>query len=169
MNKEDIQTLFAYNTWANQRIMDAAAKVPAEQYAAPSHLSHGGLRATLTHLIGVEILWYQRMRESVSPTVILKENEAPAFDDLHKLWLDESKAWDAYIASLSDADFLAVKHYQNMEGAPKAEPLWQVLAHVVNHGTQTRSEAGVALTDYNCSPGDLDFIMFVRERQPGLR
>jgi uncharacterized damage-inducible protein DinB len=42
--------------------------------------------------------------------------------------------------------------------------LWHLLFDAVNHGTQHRSEAGVLLTRYGQSPGDMEFSLFLNER-----
>ena len=39
--------------------------------------------------------------------------------------------------------------------------LWDMMVHVVNHGTQHRSEAAMALAAMGRSPGDLDFLDYV--------
>ena len=39
-------------------------------------------------------------------------------------------------------------------------PVWQMLAHVVNHGTQHRAEAAALLTSDGRSPGELDMINY---------
>ena len=97
MNKEDIQTLFAYNAWADERIMTAAAKVPAEKFAVPAHLSHGSLRTTLVHMVGAEHVWRQRTQEGVSPTSLLKESDFPTFETLRQFVTDEDQKWIDYV------------------------------------------------------------------------
>jgi uncharacterized damage-inducible protein DinB len=42
--------------------------------------------------------------------------------------------------------------------------MWQLLLHVVNHGTQHRSEAAVLLTAAGLSPGDFDMVDFAEQR-----
>ena len=42
--------------------------------------------------------------------------------------------------------------------------LWQVLVHVVNHGTQHRAECAALLTGFGHSPGDMDMSLFFNER-----
>jgi uncharacterized damage-inducible protein DinB len=51
MNKQDVQLLYKYNSWANRRILDAAALVNEEEFLAPASYPHGGLRSTLTHIL----------------------------------------------------------------------------------------------------------------------
>jgi uncharacterized damage-inducible protein DinB len=55
--------------------------------------------------------------------------------------------------------------YKNTSGKPFTKVLWQVMVHVVNHGTQHRSEAAAILTDLGHSPGDIDLISFLIETQ----
>ena len=45
--------------------------------------------------------------------------------------------------------------------------VWQMLVHVVNHGTQHRAEAAALLTGEGRSPGELDLINYAEERAEG--
>ena len=62
---------------------------------------------------------------------------------------------DAWLPTLTD-DFVAYVH----EGVP----IWLMLVHVVNHGTQHRAEAAMILTAEGRSPNDLDLINYAEER-----
>ena len=54
--------------------------------------------------------------------------------------------------------------YTNTTGRAFADPLFEMMAHVVNHGTQFRGEAAVGLTALGHSPGNLDLMAFLRAR-----
>jgi uncharacterized damage-inducible protein DinB len=71
----------------------------------------------------------------------------------------------AYLTALTDEALGQTVKYKTTKGVPFENVLWHLLAHVVNHGTQFRSEAGVALTGYVQSPGDLDMLAFFREKR----
>lgn len=165
MNTSDIQTLFDYNYWANQRVLDAVALVNAEQYFAPAETSHGSLRGTLVHILAAEIVWRMRCADGISPSALPAETEFPTLDDLVERWRAEERVMRTYLNRLTDDDLHAPVRYSTTQGTPHENNLWQMLVHVVNHGTQFRAEAAVILTGYGTSPGDLDLILYLRERK----
>jgi uncharacterized damage-inducible protein DinB len=162
MNTQDIQLLYRYNRWANKRILDAAENLTGEQFLAPASYSHGGLRGTLTHTLFAEWIWRKRW-QGESPTQRIKPEEFPTLASLRARWLEEEKALDAFVASLTDEKLNAPFQFKNTRGEDMENILWQAMAHLVNHGTQHRSEAAAMLTEFNHSPGDIDFIVFLRE------
>lgn len=165
MNKQDIQLLFRYNSWANDRILRAAEHVSTEQFTAPSTFPHGGLRSTLVHTLFAEWLWRRRC-EGVSPPDWLKAEDFPTFASLRDRWQAEEKNLNTFLGSLTDTRLNEPLEYKTTKGVAMREPLmWPILAHVVNHGTQHRSEAAAILTDFGHSPGDIDLIFFLRKQK----
>ena len=59
MKIDEIKLLYDYNDWADERILTACARVSPEQYAAPTSYGHGGLRATMVHIL--DNIWQQRI------------------------------------------------------------------------------------------------------------
>jgi uncharacterized damage-inducible protein DinB len=163
MQREAIQLLFAYNTWANERILAAAEGLSEAQYTADvPGLSHGSIRATFVHALGAEIIWRRRCLEGVSPAALLQAAEVPTFAALRRRWAAVDAALRAGVTQLTDEALAAPLPYRTTRGTPMADTLWQVLAHLVNHGTQHRAEAAVALTAFGRSPGDVDLIVYLR-------
>ncbi len=69
----------------------------------------------------------------------------------------------SFVVGLTDERLESKFSYTTTEGKPHQRILWQAMAHVVNHGTQHRTEAAAILTDLGHSPGDLDMIFFFIE------
>jgi uncharacterized damage-inducible protein DinB len=160
--------LFDYNYWANERILNASAALTDEQYAASvPGLSYGSARATLVHALAAERIWRQRCLEGVSPTTLLSEADCPTFAALRALWAEEEAAMRDGLARLTDEALAGRLAYRTTGGTPMEETLWRLLVHLVNHGTQHRAEAAVALTAFGHSPGDVDLIIFLRQNSNG--
>ena len=163
MNKNDILTLYNYNYWANARVLTAAANVTPDQFSAPFNLSHGSLRGALVHVLAAETVWRLRCQEGISVAALPAENEFPSLDMLRARWVEEESAMRSFLASLTDERLTQKIQYTTTKGVPFENVLWHLLAHVVNHGTQFRAEAAIALTAYGQSPGDLDLLFFFRQ------
>jgi len=164
MNKAEILMLFDYSAWANRRILDAAEGLSREQFTAPAGLDYGSLRGTLVHILSAETTWRKRCQEGISPSSPLVEDAFPTLAALRERWSEAEQAMAAFLASLTDDDLQRTIHYRTTKGVQGQNPLWQLLLHVVNHGTQHRAEAAITLTQHGCSPGDVDLIVFLRER-----
>ncbi|MBI5565461.1 MAG: DinB family protein [Chloroflexi bacterium] len=164
MKQSDIQLLFDYNYWANARVLQAAAHLTPDQFIAPHGLSHGGVRGALGHVLAAEIVWRLRCQSGISPAALPTDSDFPTLDALRARWAEEETAMRAFLSTLSDDQLAQSVEYKTTKGAPYSNTLWQLLAHVVNHGTQFRAEAAVALTAEGHSPGDLDLLLFMRER-----
>lgn len=164
MNKTSMQLLYQYNQWANEKIRIAASSLTLEQFLSNGSYPHGGLRGTLTHLLFAEWIWRKRW-EGDSPLQRISPEDFPTFEALRTRWLEEDKALNLFVSSVSEERVNSVFHYKTTQGEPKENVLWQVMMHVVNHGTQHRSEAAALLTEMGHSPGDLDLIVFLRTQK----
>lgn len=166
MNIRDILLLYEYNYWANQRILAASTRVTQEQFDAPASFPYGGLHGTLFHILESEFAWRTFFENDNWDAPDLNPAEFPTLAALQEGWVNEERDMRAYLASLSDADLQAHRYYTTNEGDARDRILWHCLVHVVNHGTQHRSEAAALLTEYDSSPGDLDFTRFLNEYKP---
>jgi uncharacterized damage-inducible protein DinB len=149
----DVRYLFGYDRWATRRILAVIDGVPAETWGATGVVGDRGLGAILVHQLGAHQRWRHGL--SGSPEAPRPEREPlPTPDALARAWATEWDALDGWLDTLDD-DWLE----QTDEGVA----FWQMLAHVVNHGTQHRAEAAALLTDVGRSPGDTDMIFYAEE------
>lgn len=171
MDADGFRLLFEYNAWANDRVVDKAAEVAeTDYYAASEGLSFGNLHATLVHIMLGELVWLSRW-QGLKPPESLKDGrlaatlartEVPALARLREMWSAERAKQASYFTRLTDAMVKSPLAYEDQYGNPNSQPLWQLMTHVLNHGTQFRAEAAVRLTHLGASPGDLDLIVWLR-------
>lgn len=167
MNIKDTHFLYEYNYWANKKVLAASAGVTHEQFIAPASFPYGGLRGTLVHIVDAERLWRILFETNiVTEDQDLREADFSTFESLEKKFNEEEHLMRDYLNRLSDEDMNSHLKYTITEGVHRDRILWHCHVHLVNHGTQHRSEAAALLTDYGQSPGDLDFTVFLNEYKP---
>ena len=175
MKIDEIKLLYDYNDWADERILAACAKVSEEQYAAPTSYGHGGLRATMVHIL--DNIWQQRITlqgyykepladEAAYDATELHEDALPTFAMLRERWWTEQREMRAYLDSLTEETLNSTIRYV-IPGAIRERVVWHILLDLILHATQHRSEAAALLTEYGESPGDFDFTMALTERSEG--
>jgi len=162
MNQPDILLLFKYDQWSTKKIFDAAANVTLEQFLAPASFPHGGLRGTLVHALFGTWVWRSRW-EGTSPLERLNPEDFLTFDSLRTRWAEEEKLLMAFVENVTDETLNSKFSYKNLAGVPQERVLWQAMAHLINHGTQHKTEAAALLTDFGHSPGDIDLLGYLIE------
>jgi uncharacterized damage-inducible protein DinB len=163
LNQKDLLLLFDYNAWANARVLNASRNLTPEQLHAPAQCSYHSLMGTLAHVFSAERTWRQRLQEGISPNPLAAGADFATLEDLAKPWRAEEAAMRAFVASLDPAGLERWVEYITISGRPQGSTVWRTLTHVVLHGALTRAEAGVVLESLGHSPGDLDFILYLRE------
>lgn len=157
MQAEDIRTLFAYDRWATRRVLALLDGLPPEVWTRPSVVGDRSLGSILVHHLGASQRWRVGLASRGAEQGPSPEREPlPPSEELVARWEAEWTEVDAFLATLDDA-FVAYV----FDGVP----VWQMLVHVVNHGTQHRSEAAALLTAEGRSPGELDLIEFAEEQR----
>ena len=162
MNREHIKLYYAYSEWANERILDAADKVTPEQLLQPNDLGWGSLLGGLVHILGAEWGWFNflfGLESGARPRL----EDFPTAQALRERWTRENETLRRCLDTLDDEDMRRV-HTRVFDSREYRWVLWQALVHVVNHGTQHRSECAALLTGFGHSPGDMDFALFLYER-----
>ncbi|MEP7357892.1 MAG: DinB family protein [Anaerolineales bacterium] len=167
MDPENILDLLGFNYWATAQVLEAAGRLTPEQFSAHVAPDSGrdSLRRILVHALDTETSWRQLL-QGVEVTPDLNEHDFPDIAVLRAAWDDERESWLAFGRSLDRPALNAVFTYQFGSDPARIRLLWQPIVHVINHGTQHRSEAAQILTAYGQSPGDLDFNYYLHLHPP---
>jgi uncharacterized damage-inducible protein DinB len=160
-SKEMLLTLYAYNDWANQRILDAAEKVADADLATPALEGQRSLQELLFHVVRAEWLWRNLIQHRARPDHPPRIEDVPDLAALRTFSQEEARHRQTLLAQLSEEELGST--VQVVDGSGKASPLvlWHMLMQPILHGVQHRSEAALILTGLGQSPGDIDFIFFV--------
>jgi uncharacterized damage-inducible protein DinB len=150
-----------YHAWASRRLLDTAGQLTPGELARDFKTSDKNVLETLAHVFGADRIWLARVG-GVSPTTLLAPEDRH-LGVLIEQWPALQQRWKEWAAPQSDQSVQASIPYRDLKGNAWEQPLWQILLHVVNHGTHHRGQVSGFLRAMGHNPPPLDLIAFYRE------
>ena len=156
-----LQEHLLYTAWASQRLVHAIESIPSDQLTHDFETSDHSILGTLVHVFAADRIWLQRVRgESIS--TFLSDSDY----NLHVLQIDWPLLygkWNEWAAELTDASASASVSYTDIKGNPHVSTPWEIVLHLVNHGTHHRGQVAGFLRALGHTPPQLDLIRYYRE------
>jgi uncharacterized damage-inducible protein DinB len=151
-----------YSTWASRRLVDFAQKLTPEELTRDHHTADKSVLGTLVHVFAADRVWLARVQGRQQ--LFIDPEKDMKMEALVGDWPVVAAGWEAVLAAQTEESVLESIQYTNLKGEPFATPLWQILLHVVNHGTHHRGQVSGFLRAMGHVPPPLDLIFYYRER-----
>lgn len=162
--QDDFTSLFAFNRWANAKMLDACRKLTPEQYVAEPAPVWSSVRATVFHIAVVTELWLRGLENDPNDS-FPTEAEIATIDDAERLLDRAYQRFDRLLPTLTPERLTALVTYRG-RGWTATLPPWAVLRHVVNHTTYHRGQVASKLKRFGVVQPETDFVFWCFEQIP---
>lgn len=158
MNIDDIQLLYAYDRWANERVLQAAATLTAEQFTRDLGGSFRSLRDTLLHIIAGEWIWLEYWKAPpVDPASLdnlrsrreslFNPDSFPALPVVRSKWEEVEKQQMDFLNGLTDDLLAKMLPFRSTQAR-----LSHLMQHVANHSTYHRGQVSLLMRQFGAKP-----------------
>ena len=161
MSPETLLTHLNYTAWASRRLVEAAAELTPEELTRDFGTSDKSVLGTLVHVFAADRIWLCRVTGSPLPAQFVDPEKDMHLPVLETEWPELLNRWKQWVLGLTDTS--AIISYRDMKGNPYQTPAWQIILHLVNHGTHHRGQAAGFLRSMGHAPPALDLIAYYRQ------
>lgn len=165
MTVDEIRTLYAFNRWATDRILDSVRPLAHAELARDLRTSHVSIRGTLVHTLWSEWIWFRRW-QGESPMVMFADDDFPDVESIESAWHDLDRERQRFIDTLTDDGLNRIFGYENRHGEHWEYSYAHAMQHVVNHSSYHRGQVVTMLRQLGRTPISTDFLMFFDEGAP---
>lgn len=164
MNADYFRSLYQYHVTMYDQLWESIAQLTEAQFVQESGYSIGSVRNHMVHVMNVDQRWFQRINGvPISDRLVFADFTTPAATQ--ERWNRIEQGCAACVAALDDADFDRMVTYDlPQRGGMKQNTVWEIVAHVVNHGTDHRSQVLALLHSLGTPTFEHDFIIYLWSR-----
>lgn len=152
-----------YTAWASERLVKAASGLSHEELTRDFGTSEHSVLGTLVHVFAADRIWLSRVTGEALAVPISEADYSLSV--LENEWPRIHDGWNGWAAGLTDERASAAISYRDMRGNAHQSAAWEIVLHLVNHGTHHRGQVSGFLRAMGHVPPVLDLIRYYRERQ----
>ena len=159
MNADAFRHFYDYHFTENRKIWDShITPLSHEQFTQAVDYSYGSVREQIVHIIDAEEMWFCELR-GAEPSDPIPPAEVDDREGIRAHWDRVEQDIRGYLAELRDHMLFATPIEEPDEDRDLI--VWQVLLHVVNHGTDHRAQLLRVLSDLGVETSYQDYIFYV--------
>ena len=169
MTKDDIQLLYEYDRWANNRVLQAASTFSAEEFTRDLGGSFRSVRDALVHIVGGESGWLTCWKEPSPSSTFVTDFWARhdarfspnAFPDLAAVqfkWAEVEREQVEFVNRLTNESLGRMLPVGTAQIS-----LAHLMQHLANHSTYHRGQVALMMRQLAAEPLATDFAMFLME------
>jgi uncharacterized damage-inducible protein DinB len=162
--QDDVVALFAYDRWANARVLDACRKLTAEQYVAEPVPGWSSVRATLSHIALATVFNLRTLADDPDDRVPT-EADLATVDDAARLLERAYRRFEALRPAFTP-EWLNTVLTLRAIGRTFTLPRWAILRHIVNHSSYHRGQIASKLKRFGIEQSITDFFWWASELIP---
>jgi uncharacterized damage-inducible protein DinB len=160
--KDDLVSLFAFNRWADRRVLDACRQLSAAQYAAEPVPGWSSVRASVVHIASATHNWIRRLAGEVV-TAPATEAELPTVEAAERHLYRAYQILDGLWPALTPERLVTPQSFQLLTRVMVLPP-WVVLRHIVNHATYHRGQVASKLKRFGVEQQATDMVFWAKEQ-----
>ena len=151
-----------YTAWASSRLVEAASELSPQELVRDFGTADHNVLGTLVHVYAADRTWLGRV-EGNPPAQFLIPEQDMHMEVLRKDWPALLARWKQWGGLQTEESIHRDVSYRSLKGDPFVTPTWQIVLHLVNHGTHHRGQVSGFLRAMGHTPPPLDFLVFCRE------
>jgi uncharacterized damage-inducible protein DinB len=167
VSAEFLRSQIDYTAWASALLLNAATALTNEDLARDFQTADRSVVGTLAHIFAADRIWLARL--SGVPAPDFTNGADGSLAALQSSWPIVLEGWKCWAATLTDDEAAAQFAYVDTKGRPWEQPLWQIVQHVINHGTHHRGQVSGFLRSMGHTPPVTDLHHYYRQRASSAR